>query len=584
VWTELRRAAGRFVRRHPRLDHLVRLHYRRNLRMRYTGFPRWDGLRARDGDRWARALDASRGGPEILVATSVGAFLAGATLESVLAAALTLRGARVTVLLCDGALPACMDCESTWFPERDRFLAHGPAKDLCPSCFEPARRMYERMGIPVLRYSDFLDDAARRRAAARALDTPLADIAAHRDDGISVGEHAVAGAVRFFASTDVLGEPGGEAVLRRYFEAALLTAAATTRLFRERRFACAVFHHGIYVPQGPLGDAARAAGVRVVNWNPAYRKRCFIFSHDDTYHHTLMDEPPSVWESLPWSDAMDDALSGYLKSRWEGTEDWIWFHEAPTFEKSALEDLGVDLSRPCVGLLSNVMWDAQLHYPANAFPDMKEWVVRTVRHFAARPELQLLIRIHPAEVRGTLKSRQPLLAEIRKSFPQLPPNVFVIPPTSRISTYSAMSLCNAVLIYGTKTGVELACQGVPVVVAGEAWVRNKGITHDAATQEEYFRLLDRLPFSGAPDADRVRRARRYAFHFFFRRMIPLEFMEPYVMDAPYRLASESLDDFLPGRSPGLDVVCDGILKGTPFIYPAERDFAGTAAPAAPVRS
>jgi hypothetical protein len=25
----------------------------------------------------------------------------------------------------------------------------------------------------------------------------------------------------------------------------------------------------------------------------------------------------------------------------------------------------------------------------------------------------------------------------------------------------------------------------------------------------------------------------------------------------------------PGRSPGLDIVCDGILRGSPFVYPAE---------------
>ncbi len=52
-------------------------------------------------------------------------------------------------------------------------------------------------------------------------------------------------------------------------------------------------------------------------------------------------------------------------------------------------------------------------------------------------------------------------------------------------------LCDAVLIYGTKTGVELSSRGIPVVVAGEAWVRGKGhhrSTH--APQEEYFGILD----------------------------------------------------------------------------------------------
>ncbi|MCZ7589026.1 MAG: hypothetical protein M5U27_09280 [Gaiella sp.] len=222
--------------------------------------------------------------------------------------------------------------------------------------------------------------------------------------------------------------------------------------------------------------------------------------------------------------------------------------------------------------MTNVFWDAQLHYRANAFADMLDWVVQTIAYFAGRPELQLLVRIHPAEVRGTIPSRQPMLAELEKAFPALPPNVFVIPPESNSSTYAAMDVCDAVLIYGTKTGVELASRGTPVVVAGEAWVRGKGVTLDASSPEEYFRILDRLPLGRRLDEDTVRRARMYAYHFFFRRMIPLPFMRHVEgnQPAPFSVEIDGLGDLLPGRHEGLDVICDGILEGTPFVYPAER--------------
>jgi len=179
-----------------------------------------------------------------------------------------------------------------------------------------------------------------------------------------------------------------------------------------------------------------------------------------------------------------------------------------------------------------------------------------------------LIRIHPAEVRGTIPSRQPILDEIRKSFPQLPSNVFIIPPQSNSSTYAAMYKCDSVIIYGTKTGVELTSVGIPVVVAGEAWIRGKGLTNDANSPEEYFRLLDRLPARRRLEGETLERARKYAYHFFFRRMIPLPFMGPGKPFASVNLGG--LKDLLPGRYPGLDVICDGILEGKPFIYPAER--------------
>jgi hypothetical protein len=234
-------------------------------------------------------------------------------------------------------------------------------------------------------------------------------------------------------------------------------------------------------------------------------------------------------------------------------------------------EVGADFSRPCIGLLTNVMWDAQLHYPANAFPNMLEWVVSTIEWFARRPDLQLIIRVHPAELRGSLVSRQPMMPEIQRRFPTLPPNVFLIGPESQVSTYAVMSRCNAALIYGTKTGVELASIGVPVIVAGEAWIRNKGITMDVASAAEYFAVLDQLPFRTAMPAEQIQRARRYAFHFFFRRMIPLHFMLPSKDDAPYRVSLRSFRELAPGRSRGLDVICDGILHDQPFTYPAEND-------------
>ncbi len=570
MWKTAKALVKRLIRRNAALDRLFRLYYYRAVKARLWGYPSWEKVLGKEDGRWAETLRASKGGPRVLLATSVGGYLAGATLESVLGAALALRGAEVHAFLCDGALPACFDCQVSWYPNQEVFARHGPSRDLCKTCFRPGKRLFDRLGFPVHRYGACLTEEDERTAARLAAGLSPDQMKDFVWEGLSVGQHALAGALRFYARADLEGEPLGERVLRRYFHAALLTVFAVRRLLDRHRFDVAVFSHGIYVPFGLIGEVARQRGVRVVNWNPAYRKQRFIFSHGDTYHHTLMDEPASAWENIEFTEEREAELMAYLRTRWHGTEDWIWFHDQPVTDAAAVaREIGVDFSKPTVGLLTNVMWDAQLHYPTNAFPNMREWVFETIRYFARRPELQLLIRVHPAEIRGTLLSRQPIIGEIRRAFPSLPSNVFIIPPESRISTYAAMERCNAVIIYGTKTGVELACLGQPVIVAGEAWVRNKGITLDAASPADYVQLLDKLPLREASGDERIRRARRYAYHFFFRRMIPLEFMEPHAGDPPYRLSPVSLEALSPGRSPGLDVICDGILKGTEFVYPAE---------------
>jgi len=519
---------------------------------------------------WEEAK-ARADGPRVLIATGTGGHRAVTPVESLLAVSLTLRGARVEFLLCDRILGACLQMVSTDEKVPGEFVARGPAAALCEDCSTRGRACYDPLGLPVRFYGDYLTEEERRECAELANSLPYDKIPSFRLEGAAAGEHALAGALRYFARGTLAGEPQGEAVLRRYFFAALLTVRSIDRLLTEEKYDTAVFHHGIYVPQGLVAEAARKHSLRIVNWNAAYKKKCFIFSHGDTYHHTLMDEPVSAWENLELGRRHEQSLSDYLKSRWTGRLDWIWFHEKPDSEASRLvKETGVDLSKPCVGLLTNVIWDAQLHYPANAFKNMLEWIFETIEYFGQRPELQLLIRIHPAEIRGTPKSRQPMAEELRRRFGKLPQNVFLIPPDSRVSTYAAMERCDSVIIYGTKTGVELAAMGIPVVVAGEAWIRNKGLTRDARTRDEYFKLLDGLPAGRRLSSEELARARKYAFHFFFRRMIPVNALEPRPDWPPYCLGVRDFKSLQKGCDRGLDVICEGILGGQPFIYPAER--------------
>jgi hypothetical protein len=114
-------------------------------------------------------------------------------------------------------------------------------------------------------------------------------------------------------------------------------------------------------------------------------------------------------------------------------------------------------------------------------------------------------------------------------------------------------------------GVELTSVGMPVIVAGEAWIRNKGLTHDASSPQDYFAILDRLPFAGRLEPDQLALARRYAYHFFFNRMIPLPYVEPKAGYPIYRLKLDHYRQLLPGASPGLDTICDGILGKGPFV-------------------
>jgi hypothetical protein len=531
--------------------------------------PPWAEVLERDAAQWRAAREVAERGPRILIATSMGGFKLASLVESALAVALTLRGARVEILLCDGFLPACQQTEIL-NTEPEQILA-APPLPRCDTCERFGRGVFSLLGLPTHWLGGLLPESEVARARELSREIPLEKIGSFELDGLAVGEHALAGALRYFARADLEGEPHAGAVLRRYLEASLLTSRAVEALLARGSFQAACFHHGIYVPQGLVGEVCRARGVRVVNWNPAYRKQSFVFSHGASYHHTMQSEPPSEWEALAWSPELEARTLEYLESRRRGTEDWIWFHDEPDEDPQRLvRALDLDLSKPVVGLLTSVVWDACLHYESKAFPDMVAWVLASIDYFRRRPDLQLVIRIHPAEVHGGNPSRQRMAAEISRVWRSLPPNVRVVPPESPISTYALADLCNAALIYNTKTGIELSSRGIPVVVAGEAWIRGKGFSLDADSPQAYFDLLDRLPLEGGLDPRTLERARRYAFHFFFRRMIPLPFVAG-GKGFKFALSIASLKELAPGACRGLDLVCDGILAGRPLVYPAEEE-------------
>lgn len=537
------------------------------LRKRFQ--PDWPGILSRDAARWKSACAAAKNGPRVLLANQTGSETHSTMVNSMLAVALTLRGAQVHILLCDEALPACGKSHIGAI-QPEELVKFGPARRLCGTCFSPSHKLFQSFGLPTHRYREFISSEESRKAHHLSSNIPITEIEEYRWDGAAVGKHALVGAVRSYLRGDLKDEAHGEPVLRGYLNASLLTAFATHRLMETFGFTCVCAIDGMYVPTGTIGEVARQQKVRVVNWVPAYRKRSFIFTHDNFLHQALLSEPTANWEDMVWTPQMDAEILKYLKSRWYGTRDWIGYVENPDENVSAISaKLGIDFSKPCIGMLTNIMWEGQILYRGTAFPNMLEWTVQTIRYFASRPDLQLIVRIHPAEVHAIQSSRQPIMDEITRTFRTLPKNVFIIPPDSPISTYATMSKCDAVIIYGTQTGVELTSMGIPVIVAGGAWVRNKRITLDASSPEEYFTLLDRLPLKERLSEAVTQRARKYAHHFFFRRMIPLPFVVPTSGLPLFRLELSGIDDLLPGRSVGLDVICNGILNGDEFIYPAE---------------
>ena len=70
---------------------------------------------------------------------------------------------------------------------------------------------------------------------------------------------------------------------------------------------------------------------------------------------------------------------------------------------------------------------------------MEDWLERTLQYFAGKPEVQLVIRIHPGE---KLIHGQSMLDVINRVLPKLPEHIHVIKPEEDVNTYDLIAAAN----------------------------------------------------------------------------------------------------------------------------------------------
>lgn len=243
----------------------------------WSWIPNWPDIFNGQYDEWLRKVQSSKNGQKILIATCIGGNSALTPIESLLAVALTLRGASVDILLCDKAIPACANALAIDYSDQNQFLSKGPTR--CDWCFESGFRAYKDLGLPVHLLSEYINESDRREASELSQQIAFEEIPHYSENGIAVGEHAIAAALRYFARGDFEDEPMASKIVRRYLEAGIISGRAINRLYEKYGYQTTVVNHGIYVPQGLVIEVAKKHQSSRAIWYPSYRNKCVtVFS------------------------------------------------------------------------------------------------------------------------------------------------------------------------------------------------------------------------------------------------------------------------------------------------------------------
>jgi hypothetical protein len=458
----------------------------------------------------------------ILFASSIGGNATSLGLETFLGKSLSNQGIETRFILCDEFLPACFECTYINKPLiKDKFVSNQDSH-FCKGCFSSGRKTLNSSNLKFSVFSDYVSKEERSSIETLSNSLSFEDLKTYSIHEVAVGMHALAGALRYLTKSELVFNPGNLSILKSFFIAAEISRVVYTRMMAEFKPDVVITLHGLYIPQGIIVDLCKAKKIPLKVWNVAYRKNTFLVSNNDTYHQSLLYEDTSEWKNLELTNLETDKILNYLESRSEGSEDWLSFvhHGVKTQLDPSVQEIVNEYDyKNIVCLLTNVGWDAQVHYKQNVFKDMDEWLFSTIDWFIKHPEYLLIIRVHPAEVTSLYPSIELTSTKIIDKYKRLPKNIVLIKSEDETSTYEICKISSKIIIYATKMGVELAPFEKPIIVAGEAWIKNKDLTHDPKSQEAYFELLENVDKLSLPLKFERNNAIKYAYHFFFKKMI-----------------------------------------------------------------
>jgi hypothetical protein len=464
-----------------------------------------------------------------------------AACESVVAQALRLRGADVTMLTCGGGQPIC---EVGW----GRLNAPRP----CDRCAFITDRLTDGGALPRVRLADeFPWGPSPASAPAEPRD-------ARHIEGASMS------AAWFTKSSDAATVHNGTSIQRDFDVSAEAVTAAFAGILDRVQPDVVFALNGLFAAEHAVRSVALDRGIRVVTYEMAPRKDALVFGQPSVAPDMMMDGLAEDQCARPLSPREDAALEDELQARvtGEGAHERYFEgnleHEAETVRKSLKLRSGVRV----VSAFTNLAWDTALLGKDIAFESQFDWLARASEAVAHLDDTALVVRAHPAESRwGTA---QPVEAELLKRVGRLPPNVILVRPDDPLSSYGLLEISDLVLAYTTTVGLEAAVRGISVAVGGTTHYRGRGFTIDIDSVDTLGEAIADPP---EMSPEQIELARRYAFAFFFRRMIPFRHVRS--LGARVVHVPESAEELLPGRDPYLDFVCNRILDGGEFFLPSE---------------
>ena len=386
--------------------------------------------------------------------------------EMTILQALRLRGAHVHYVVCDGLYS---DCDVHWEATNPRDAMS------CIECQASVANLANSMKMPFFWLGRYLlpDDFQEARQWAESLATDDFLTATYQD--WHIGEWVESSVHSHLRISELdFSHPKIKDAYRSYLYSGLIASLGIDRLLDGYKPDVLFLFNGRQSSTRVAFELARRRGIRVICHERGNLKESLkITENISCISLQSVEQAWQLWKDIPLVPTELEKIVEYMHGRQFGKNlNWRSFSPEPQDTNSVRRNLGLDPSRPLFVLFSSSDDELIAHKEwQGPFPKQMEWIKKTINFVEGHPEMDLIIRVHPniAGKKATGNNVQQL-QEFESLGNHLPRNVRLVMPDDPISSYSLMDLAHLGLVYMSTVGLEMACKGKNVIVAGGGWL------------------------------------------------------------------------------------------------------------------
>lgn len=425
---------------------------------------------------------------------------------------------------------------------------------ICKNCSNFSKKFYEITKLPYDCYNDYItqNEIESIKNSVNKMSVEKCENYVYKD--VTVGYHAVISTQRYFLG-DMPSRLTYEPILRTELINAMISIDVAEKVLNKEQPDILISSHGCYSSWGSFSDYFMNKGVSIYVWGPGEEDTIrFVYPKSDFKKYFN-----EIRQNKTLDEKEEKELDSFFNRRKKGEEGQLTLYGfTETTEETLKKKFNFENFDKTYVMFPNVPWDSAAFTTGEkiAFKDIYDWFLYNVELFKNLPKFQLIIKIHPSEVK-VMESKTTIVEFLKdKCFP-LTENIKIIPPDTTISPYSLFPFIDVGLVYTGTVGLEMSMNAIPVITGGSAHYANKGFTYDSIIKEEYTKLLSK-DISISPNQQKL--AKLYAYFYFIKSFIPRSFIfYNNLIDIGWNI--HSLDEAKPGKNKYIDHICDYIIKG-----------------------